>query len=243
MSEVKTGLPPDASPSKAEGGQPAAQTNFLSKFKQLLTEKDFEIPIEANFIINIPLSKVLTSTLQQINNSDVDSLVEPTAYNVTASQRKNDDILSKYTDLGFVYANKITLPGEQLNNTRVGLDAETSGILLPLPILKNRTAAKTLSLDILETNSSFLEAYIRPWIIITSLYGMHIRNADDPQNIKLNILEVIQFDRKRNIRKQLNFFNVVPVSISENSLAYGLGGGKKVISTNWLFENYSVIST
>lgn len=261
MSEVKSGQPPtaelrlNAAPSgPGAGGGPLGpggpglttpennKTNFLSTFKQLLTDKKFEIPIEANFIIRLNLNQSLIRSLRQINDTGVNFQIEPVAYSVINSQVQTDNILSRYNNLGFVYANKITLPGEQLNNARIGLDTDTAGILQPLPVLKNRASVKTLSLDILETNLSYLEAYVRPWIIITSLYGMFIRNRDNPQNVRMDTLEVIQFDRQRNIRKQLNFFNVVPVSMSENSIAYGLNGGKKVINTNWLFESYSVIS-
>lgn len=261
MSEVKSGsdlselqpsltkIGPDASVnlnpenSKSDPQTGSNQYTPLQSFSALLSNPSFEIPIEANFVVGIEFNENLLALIDEVNLSSQDGIIEPNTYDVGTTRRELNNLLTNNKSLGFIFANKVTIPAEKLGNARVGVsDIETTGILLPLPILKNRTAISTLVIDILETNRSFLDSFIRPWIIATSLYGLYKRTSQSKQNVKLPYLTISQFDRQRAIRKAFTFYNVVPVSLGDSTLSYTLNSDKKIISTNWLFETYSVTS-
>lgn len=255
MGEIATGLTdlasqsiPIPTPGVTDPSEIVTNTSTfrpLQTFKELLGDPSFIIPVEANFIISLNFTANLLNLINQINNSSFLGALEPVSYNVGNTQKEISNILSKYKTLGLMYASNITIPGEGVDTTKIKVsDTDNAGIFLPLPTLRNRRPQTTFSMDVLETNRSFLDAYIRPWIIVSSLYGLYTRSRSSSQNIKLDSLNIIQYDKSRNIRKNINFINVLPVSINSSTLTYGntAAASTKVISTSWLFESYSITS-
>jgi hypothetical protein len=241
MSEVATG-----SADLANSSTPNAPFRPIQAFKELLSNPSFTIPIEANFAIGMTFTSNLLSVIGDINLSDTNSIIEPQNYNVRNTQSSIAGVLNLYEQtLGLIYATSINIPGEATEARKIEVsENKNAGIFLPLPVLNNRRVQTTFSINILETNRSFLDAYIRPWIIASSLYGLYTRSDNSPQNIKLNNLFVYQYDKQRKIRKTIIFNKVIPVSMESTNLAYGNTGSTstKVIATSWLFDSYSITS-
>ena len=109
--------------------------------------------------------------------------------------------------------------------------------------------APTLNIEFKETNTSFIDFVVRPWVILASHFGMVARNPKDPaqiaKNMKVN-MHVLQYTRTRPgvsmiPRKAWTFYNCVPYNVSEQSLDYT---DEKLVTyrTLWTYSNYTVAS-
>jgi hypothetical protein len=221
---------------------PASPT---AQFISLLGDYDFTIPVEANFFIDFSFDKYpeLLNLISQIDSSSIDSAIEPNSYGVQRAQQSLNNLMQRYKENHFIFAQDVTIPGENVAIKKLGVsDNNVAGVFLPLPTLNNRAVQNTVKLSILETNTSFLDSIVRPWIICTSLYGLYSRTANSKQNIKLPFFQVIQLDNSNQYRKVITFNNAVPVSMGSSRLSYGTNGSTqtKIIETEWLFSDYSI---
>lgn len=214
-----------------------------ARFKSLLGETDFLIPVEANFCLDFSFDKTpgLLDLIGQIDSNSV--AIEPQSYEVQNAQQRLNNLMQRYKENHFIFAQDVTIPGENVAIKKLGVsDNNVAGVFLPLPTLNNRAVQNTVKISILETNTSFLDSIVRPWIICTSLYGLYSRTANSKQNIKLPFFQVIQLDNSNQYRKVITFNNAVPVSMGSSRLSYGTNGSTqtKIIETEWLFSDYSI---
>jgi hypothetical protein len=113
------------------------------------------------------------------------------------------------------------------------------------------TEPPTLVLDFLETNTSFIDFVIRPWVILGSHFGMVARPGDrnglrDAKNMKVN-MTILNYTRTlQNIsmipRKAWTFYNCMPFNVAEQNFEYETEQ-KTVYSTRWTYSNYTVESS
>ena len=205
--------------------------NDISAFLTKILEPNFEIPVEANFVIGI---QNLQSVIQNLDDrldefSDNRLSVWPGNWQTIDS----DDIF---------LANGVTIPGEKINAKR-GTVAETSGGLLTGPILTGRQALGNLEISFLETNESFIDFVIRPWIVATAHYGLYARDKNSTQNFKRDIF-VYFYDRRNVTRKFIKFINAAPIDVASFEAIYGATGksaGMRTAKVTWTYSNYSVI--
>jgi hypothetical protein len=212
-------------------------SNINQFLTTVLSSPDFHIPVEANFVVGIDR---LTNVVDKLKNSKLvpDNVITKDKWGVLGS----DDIF---------FANGVTIPGESVNASKAGFSSGGDGLyggLLSGPILTGRANLTNLEITFLETNQSFADQVIRPWIINASHYGLFARdNIDSPQNFKTNI--TVQLLDKRSstsndpekIRKNILFKNAVPISVEPAALSYGGSKvGSRNVKTIWTYSQYEI---
>jgi hypothetical protein len=117
---------------------------------------------------------------------------------------------------------------------------------LPGKVGGNRSGMAPLVIQWRETNRSFTDLVIRPWLILSSHLGLVARHSADERNIKANI-SIVQLAKTYQYtplveRKIWRFYNCVPTSISTNELTYQDGNNFDIFTTNWHYTHYTIES-
>lgn len=100
---------------------------------------------------------------------------------------------------GCIFAQSVQTPEENSNFGKAAIN-NTRGFL-PGIISDGRSNSQTLNIDFMETNTSFIDFVIRPWVIAGEHFGFFAREGDvgnnrDFRNVKATI-QVYEFgDRK-----------------------------------------------
>ena len=148
--------------------------------------------------------------------------------------------------IGCLFASSVTVPNE-------GYAVESASVennrgFLPGVIAGGRNLeAPVLDLQFRETNTSFIDFVIRPWVILASHYGFVARDPNNYneaiKNMKVNV-HIMQYTRTRAgvsqvPRKIWNFYNCVPFTVNEETLEYT---EEKLMNfnTRWTYSNYTV---
>lgn len=152
---------------------------------------------------------------------------------------------------GCIFTQGIQFPGESFNTELININSHRG--FLPAPIATGREAPTSMTIDFLETNTSFTDTVIRPWVIAGSHFGFIARNLRDPQESLKNVkttITILQYTRTiQSIsmipRKIWTFYNCAPTSVSDTSMTYdsepgGLQSGRNMYQTKWIFSHYSL---
>jgi hypothetical protein len=221
-------------------------TNINEFLTTVLSTPDFHIPVEANFVIQF---NNLSNILNNLNKTAIpDSIIlNNKVNNNDKAWKERWDSLN--TD-DIYFANGVTIPGETVTSTKAGFTSNNDGLhggLLSGPVLTGRANLANFEISFLETNQSFADQVIRPWIVKASHFGLFARasQAASSQNFKTNIT-VMFLDKTKDPsqavpRKTILFKNAVPVSLEQVSANYG---GSRVASRNtrttWTYSQYEI---
>ena len=215
-------------------------------FLEKISSQEFQIPIEANFIIGIDklekiVEKLSTDVILQqifaINNSfSKNKLLNFRSY----LEGVQDDVF---------FATGMSFPGEEISGSRAGLASSSTGLhgdILSAPVLKGRKDLANFQISFLETNESVIDNVLRPWVIATSHFGLFARK-NNLQNFKTNVTAIFldkftqDKDRESARRKIITFYNAVPLSVASYDVEYGSKNvGKRTTKTTWTYSYYSV---
>lgn len=143
---------------------------------------------------------------------------------------------------GCVFSNQVKLPSE---NIIAGNDGLTHGGFLPPAVASNRKPYTPLSVNFLETNASFLDFIIRPWVVLVGYNGLVARSNDSPKRVKCNYADVVMLAKtgagnRPGIRKIYRFQNIAPVSIDGETYSY-LQDGLKYSDVSFVYDSYFVL--
>ena len=175
--------------------------------------------------------------------SNVVKEYEPVGYNAEQMTTAQKNILTDFNmkKLGCIFAQGCVVPGEthSIENPSV----QNSMGFLPGVISGNRSPLAQLTVQFRETNTSFTDTVIRPWVIALSHYGLVARPRGDARNIKRDI-EVIQLAKVASghpliIRKRFLFHNCVPTTVDTNELTHD-GTEMKIYTVPFHYTNYSI---
>lgn len=223
-------------------GTPLVSTRdyFLLQLESWLTT----IPLQSQWIILIsPFPACINTTiLQGLERTGGDSK------NFDIDRAKNILISYPFQKVnGCIFAQKVSIPSETMISKPVSINNNRG--FLPGIVSAGRAAKDSLSIDFLETNTSFADFVIRPWVIAGEHFGFVARENDtflrrDFRNVKSTIY-ILQFSRTyQNVsmipRKVWTFFNCAPISVNAQQLGYDEPNVAQTISTQWTFTNYAV---
>lgn len=149
--------------------------------------------------------------------------------------------------IGCLFANSVSIPAEQFNVDSASVPNNRG--FLPGIIGSNRQVdPPTLTIEFRDTNTSFIDNLLRPWVILGSHFGMVAREGDkpgsrDPRNMKCN-MTLLQYGRTLNSismipRKVWHFYNCMPYNIGEQSYNY-IDEVVNNIATRWTYSNYTI---
>lgn len=164
-------------------------------------------------------------------------------YNQNATKYLLDGSLQWQTSnlTGCVFTRQVQLPSETINASNQGL---AYGGYLPPATASNREKYQNLSVTFLETNASFLDLIIRPWLIMVGYYGLVARDPLSPKRVKCNYADVVMLAKTGSyspmgIRKIYRFYNLAPVSIQGETYSYA-EEGLKYSEVKFVYDRYAV---
>jgi hypothetical protein len=150
-------------------------------------------------------------TLQELEYTDG----AKQGWNIPYTQLTNY-FLQKTT--GCIFCQGFSLPRERANISY----ANSNRGFIGGPVVNERATKQNLTLDFLETNLSFVDAILRPWVILASHKGLVAR--PDGESIKTNITVIQYAKTNQNLspipRKIWTFYDVCPVAINQTNYNY-----------------------
>lgn len=220
--------------------------SFRNHFLRQLSTWSGSIPNQFMFLVLIDHfpAAVSTAMLQKVEPvGDGDGV----ANNID----KNVAVTTSYLNqkvAGCVFAQGVTLPGETVQRN-YAKTSKQRGFLGGL-YSDARQDMEPLTIQFLETNTSFIDFVIRPWSILTSHLGLVARPGDVPENgqtdvknIKTNItiIQLAKTYQKRSSvqRKVWRFYNCAPATVDSAQLASN-GTEMQTYNTSWFYTNYTV---
>jgi hypothetical protein len=213
--------------------------NFLQK---VLSNPGFHIPIEANFIIGMQglNTRIIKNLNTNYNNIQFFDKVNIADTRVLWKVITDDDLF---------LANGVSIPGETLKTSKVGYSSDNNGLyggFLSSPVFNGRGDTGNLSITFLETNKSFLDYVIRPWIVAASHYGYFAKSSGSTQNFKTDItitfLDKTSTGNDAGIRKIFVFHDAVPINLEGADANYGgtASTGIRTSKISWTYSTYEV---
>jgi len=142
---------------------------------------------------------------------------------------------------GCVFARQVNLPSENIEAGNLGLEY---GGFLPPATADRRQKYEPLKVTMLETNASFLDFIIRPWIIMVGYNGLIARSNDSPKRVKCDI-DVVFYSRTgygspMGIRKVYRFTNAAPIAINGEQYSY-MEEGMRYTDVSFVYDKYAVL--
>jgi hypothetical protein len=154
-----------------------------------------------------------------------------------------DGRLQSATDymMGCAFSRQVSLPGETIAASNEGLSY--GGFQAPA-VASNREKYQSLKITFLETNASFLDLVIRPWIIAVGYNGLVARQPNSLKRVKADAIDVVMFAKSgaynpMQIRKLYRFYNVAPVSMGGETYSYS-EEGLRYSDVSFVYDKYAV---
>jgi hypothetical protein len=224
--------------------------------KPLISARDYFLVQMESWFTSIPLTTQWVVLIHEfpkcINTSIIQSLERhdgsKKGFDVDRAQKILTSFpLQKVT--GCLFAQGFDLPTDEY--TVDYINVENNRGFLPGVIAKERQAPGLLSLDFLETNTSFTDFVLRPWVIAGSHFGYVTRDplnsSEKLKNVKSTIT-LLQYTRSlQNVsmipNKVWHFYNAAPVNIGNRSGTYdteAFVAGRNFMQTKWIYSHYTV---
>jgi hypothetical protein len=211
-------------------------------YLDLLGKWPTSIALASQWMVTIHFDKVtnLFSNIQdklisreqsvwRYNNAVIDVLIDG------GLQAKSDNMS------GCVFARQVVLPSERIEAGNVGLEY---GGFLPPSTAGKRDPYEPLSITMLETNASFLDLVIRPWIIMVGYNGLIARSPRSEKNVKA-MIDVVMYAKTgygypMGIRKIYRFYNAAPISLAGETYSYN-EEGLRYSDVKFTYDKYCVL--
>lgn len=144
---------------------------------------------------------------------------------------------------GCIFAQGCQIPQESMGYSRRPVNQGRG--FIPGLVAEQRNEFNPLVLEFRETNISFLDVVLRPWITLASHYGLVTYPPEDfIKNIKTHI-DIYQLAMGNNrsmahvVRKKFSFYNCVPFQIAQQSATHDVDGGSvPPVDTQWMYSHY-----
>ena len=172
--------------------------------------------------------------------------------NSNTTLKLTDGELQFENRIGCVFAKQVNLPSDSFEAGNNGLDF--AGWNAPATA-NTRSKYNKLRITFLETNASFVDFVIKPWMVLASYNGLMSRREDSYRNVKcswcdINFLARTVGGRKYEnraghgqiIRKTYRFNNLVPVSIDGEQYSY-MSDDMKYTSVEFVYDQYYIRDT
>jgi len=250
----------------ANGRNPLTQPQVADLFgfniqgTPLVSTRDYFLLQLESWLTSIPLQTqwiILIQPFPQCINTEILQGLEVTGgdyKNFNVSQAKN--ILTSFPFQkvnGCIFAQKVTIPGETMNVSPASV--ENNRGFLPGITSGGRGSSYTpnsISIDFLETNTSFSDFVLRPWIIASEHFGFVARERDsdrsrDVRNVKSTVYVMEYGKTYQHVsmipKKVWTFFNCVPTSVEQYTLDYVEPNTPPIMKSTWTYTNYAVANS
>ena len=230
--------------------------SHTENFLQHMDKWEFAIPMKFLWLVYIEQIPTVISSQTMWNNEPSSEVQSSENINSTGTPVSQWDINQGKSEItrqtymntgdkhGCILAQGVVLPGENYEIKDVPISNNMG--FLPGKVGGNKGASPPLQIQFRETNRSFPDLVLRPWIYIASHLGLVARPKNDTaRNIKTTI-SIVQLGKTYPQiplveRKIWRFYNCVPVSIDGKELAYD-AAEIQLYTTGWNYTHYSVES-
>tara|TARA_B110000305_G_C19379230_1_gene608668 strand:- start:356 stop:1423 length:1068 start_codon:yes stop_codon:yes gene_type:complete len=229
--------------------------SHTENFLQHMDKWEFAIPMKFLWLVHIDTIPSVISS-QTMWNKEPSGGVQSSGGKGEATQSNGWDINQGKSEItrktymdtgngnGCILAQGVVLPGENYEVKDIPISNNMG--FLPGKVGGNKSASPPLQIQFRETNRSFPDLVLRPWIYIASHMGLVARPpTDTARAIKTNI-SIVQLGKTYAQiplveRKVWHFYNCVPVSIDGKELTYD-AAEIQLYSTSWNYTHYSIES-
>lgn len=200
------------------------------------------IPLKSQFIV------IIDPFPGDLNQNVLQSLEPVSRYDGSKKGWAIDKALATTTNyyfqnlVGCIFADGVNIPNDTL--TAGTATIENNRGFVQGSILQNRDAfsSNNLTVRFRETNTSFTDSVMRPWVILAAHKGFVWRHADT--NIKTNIT-VIQYAKTyQNVsqipRKIWTYYDCVPLSVGTRDFGYTEDSTTEHYDVNFLYNYYTI---
>jgi len=142
---------------------------------------------------------------------------------------------------GCVFAQAIQIPGE---STTVNPEGIQKNGFIRTTVGDGRDAYSAMQIMFLETNISFVDNVIRPWVIATSHLGMVARKGKDNYRCNFSVykLGTTSHTEPPFVLQQYTFWGACPVSITGEEYNYTQTTAALIRDTTFIYHYYTLNS-
>lgn len=230
--------------------------SHTENFLQHMDKWEFAIPMKFLWLVHIETVPSVISSQTMWNLEPAGNGQHAGSIDTPGTRSKDWDINQGKSEItrqtymntgdkhGCILAQGVVLPGENYNIESVPITNNMG--FLPGKIGGNKSASPNLQIQFRETNRSFPDLVLRPWIYIASHMGLVARPPNDVgRNIKTNI-SIVQLGKTFPQiplveRKIWRFYNCVPISLDGKELTYD-AAEMQLYTCQWNYTHYSVES-
>jgi hypothetical protein len=144
---------------------------------------------------------------------------------------------------GCIFCNSFNVPPESCSVESVAIDNNRGFVPGVISGKRAGYAESPLNLGFMDTNSSFVDLVLRPWVMLASHYG-HVSRRDQFFSVKCNITLLSYGKTYMNVsmipKKVFRFYNCVPITVPVEEFTYDEPGSVKSHTVNFSYTNYTV---
>ena len=217
----------------------------------LISFRDYFLTTMESWVTTIPLRTqyiALFDSFPSLLNTNILQQLEPVQGNKAGFDiDKAKATLTSYPlqgIVGCIFLDGVNIPDDNLGSASASI--ENNRGFIQGSILEGRSAFanNNLALQFRETNTSFIDMVMRPWVILASHKG-YVATKTPAESIKTNIT-IIQYSRTyQNIsqipRKVWNYYDCVPLSVGTRNLSYDTEQVDKY-DVPFIYDRYTVES-
>jgi hypothetical protein len=140
---------------------------------------------------------------------------------------------------GCMFVQAVSIPGESNQINPEGL--QVNGFIRS-NVGGGRDTFPVLSMVFLETNVSFVDMVIRPWVIATSHLGMIARKGADNYRCNISVYKLGVYNRSTPpfVLQKFTFFGACPISVSGEEYNYTQTSSPINRETSFTYHYYNV---
>lgn len=222
---------------------PGAGKSKVQQYHDFLLSEAGNLPYSSQWVLQI--DRIPVALEKNLSSIGSDNNLELGSWEIAdkAGALKKIIMEGAFMDKGVcIFAQGVQTPRDALGTQVVGPNDGFRGGLLGAPTSTGRQPLQELNIAFLETNYSFLDFIVRPWVVYTAHYGLIARPPTDPRNIKTT-LQVFYYDRgfgeTPKLRKVFRFYNAAPIN-TEGIISTWDDQDVKKIYTSWTYTHYDV---
>lgn len=218
---------------------PSLESGGITYFHNTICNWAYNIPLKFQWVavIQADNSSYLKNQIIQIGNR-----YEGKGWNVSNSV--NDTTQDSVQSIvGCIFAQGATIPGEKLNVDYAGINEGSNRGFIKAPIINGRSDFEPLQMGFLETNRSFVDGFLRPWMIIVGHRGLIATDRSTSIKARITIHQLARTgtDVSSKIRKSFIFENCAPISVNSESLDQINSTDFGKIQASFVYSKYYVV--
>jgi len=210
----------------------------ITYFHEKICSLAYSVPLKSSWVLFIyPNNK--DYLLKQI--SGLNSTYENKQWDViNSAQKTTEDPVQNI--IGCIFAQGVNLPGEDVGVEYAGITQGSKRGFINAPIINGRKDFEPLEVGFLETNSSFVDSFMRPWSILVAHKGLiaTYKDTDIKATIVVHQLKRIGTDWSSAIRKTFVFNNCAPINIASETLDYSSSSDFPKLQVKFAYSRYAV---